>query len=300
MKTVSLGVALLLACVTAGSAGAAASASDMAVWHEFVDLLRAQPFPTERVRPYREELREPLLGFLGMMREQAEWEEWSREPDVFRAGDRVHFVLPLTFSGETASYCFSFTIQGDEWYFQHLEGIYLRLDELGPLPVSNFPDLPDATKAWMRAELDVSRDVWLYNTLVDEKGRESALDWFRDGAGYALAARSWVPFVSPERAFVLYLCWEQANLRGNALVLEVLGENEAQVRFTPMYLLLYEKTAHLSQQITFEDYLGLFEFRWRDRAANAGWGIEFSYAGAECVMRFHRAPTSGETQPTSN
>ena len=297
--SIVVGMALLLACAAAGPTGAAASAPDSATWHEFVDLLRSQPFPAERVRPYQEELREPVLGFLRMMREQADWGEWSREPDAFRVDDRIHFVLPLTFGGQTASYCFSFIVEDGEWYFQHVEGIFLRLDELGPLPVSEFPDLPDTTKAWMRAELEVSRDVWLYNMLAAEKGREAALGWFRDGAGYALAARSWVPFVSPERAFVLYLCWEQANLRGNTLVLEALEEDEALVRFTPMYLLLYEKTGHLRQQITFDDYLGLFEFRWRDRAASAGWSIEFSYDGPECVMRLHRAPKPPETAPTS-
>ena len=292
MRIVSLGVALLLACSGLGQADAAAPASDMAVWYEFVDLLRAQPFPTGRVRPYQEGLREPVLGFLKMMREQADWGEWISEPEAFRVDERIHYVLPLTFTGQRATYCFSFILEDGEWYFQHLEGIFLRLDELGPLPASEFPDLPEATKSWMRAELEVSREVWLYNMLAGEKGRDAALDWFRDGAGYALAARSWVPFVSPERAFVLYLCWEQANLRGNALVLEALTDNEAVVRFTPMYLLLYEKTGHLRQQITFDEYISLFEFRWRDRATSAGWDIEFSYEGPECVMRLHIAPTS--------
>jgi len=264
----------------------------MAVWHEFVVLLRAEPFPTERVRPYLEGLREAVLGFLTMMREMADWGEWTSEPEAFRVDDRIHYVLPLTFAGQRATYCFSFVVEDGEWYFQHLEAIFLRLHELGPLPVSEFPDLPEATKAWMRAEIEVSREVWLYNMLVGEKGRDAALDWFRDGAGYALAARSWVPFVSPDRAFVLYLCWEQANLRGNALVLEVLTDNEAVVRFTPMHLLLYEKTGHLRQQITLDEYVSLFEFRWRDRAISAGWNIEFSYEGPVCVMRLHILPTS--------
>lgn len=78
-----------------------------------------------------------------------------------------------------------------------------------------FPRGASGTPAYVspaNEELQVSRDVWLLNALAAEKGRDSALDWFKDGAGYALAARVWVPFVSPSRAFVLYLCWEQANL----------------------------------------------------------------------------------------
>ncbi|MFC1888616.1 hypothetical protein ACFL4G_02555 [Thermodesulfobacteriota bacterium] len=300
MRVVGLGVALLLGCAVAGSAGAAASAPDLAAWHQFVDVLRSQPFPTERVRPYEESLREPLLGFLEVMRERANWEEWTKDPEVFRIDDRIHFLLPLTFDGQASTYCLSFIMEEGKWYFQHLEAIFLRLDALGALPVSGFPDLPEPTKAWMRAEIEVSRDVWLYNTLAAEKGRVAALNWFRDGAGYALAARSWVPFVSPEQAFVLYACWEQANLRGNALVLETLADNEAVIRFTPMFLLLYKKTAHLRQQIAYEDYVDLFEFRWRDRAASAGWDVEFHYDASECVMRFHRILEVGKSRPTSN
>jgi hypothetical protein len=299
VRAVCLCAGFILASLAPPPAAAPVPAADTATWHEFVELLKSQPFPAERIKPYQEGLREPLLGFLETMRHQADWEEWRSEPDAFRVDDRVHFVLPLTFGGQTATYCFSFIVEGGAWYFQHLEGISLRLDELGPPPTSAFPDLPEPTKAWMRAELEVSREIWLYNTLAGEKGRESARDWFRDGPGYALAARSWVPFVRPERAFVLYLCWEQANLRGNALVLEELTEDEALIRFTPIYLLLYEKTAHLRQQIAFEEYRDLFEFKWRDRAASAGWDVEFSYDGAECLMRFHRASQPEDAAPAS-
>jgi len=97
-----------------------------------------------------------------------------------------------------------------------------------------------------------------------------------------------VPFVAPERAFVLYLCWEQANLRGNDVTLERLDDTEAVVRMRPMYFLLYDRTAHLKQQIPFEDYRRLFEHRWEDRATSAGWQIEFSYEGEECVFHLRR------------
>ncbi|UCF06032.1 MAG: hypothetical protein JSV33_03095 [bacterium] len=297
MKIIVLATAILFASVGIGIGSNTDSQADVAVWQEFVNLLKTRPFPSERVRPYREELRKSVLGFLELMREQADWEEWTVEPAAFRVGDQLHFLLPLTFGEHTVDYSFSFLVEGDEWFFQHFEAIALRMDQLGPVPVSEFPDLPDDTKAWMRAEIAVSRDVWLYNALAAEKDRDVALDWFRDGAGYALAARAWVPFVSPERAFVLYLCWEQANLRGNILTLERLEDEEAVVRFIPMYFLLYKNTGHLKQQISFEDYRRLFEFRWRDRATNAGWKIDFSYEGDECVLHLHRERKVDENAP---
>lgn len=300
MKVVFIATAVLLGSASTGVAGKTDAQSEVAVWQEFVDLLKSGSFPAERVRPYQESLREPLLGFLKLMREQANWEEWNTEPDVFRVGDQLHFLLPLTSGEDTTTYSFSFLVEGDEWFFQHLESIALRMDQLGPLPVSEFPDLPDATKARIRAELEVSRDVWLYNALVAEKGRDAALDWFRDGAGYALAARSWVPFVSPEQAFVLYLCWEQAKLRGNKLTLERLGDEEAVVRFTPMYFMLYEMTGHLRQQIPLEEYRRLFEFKWRDRATNAGWSVDFSYDSDECVLHFRRLQEAEESAPKAD
>lgn len=299
MRRVWLRAALLLICAIGAAAAETHPSADVEIWSEFVDLLRSAPFPGDRLRPYHEALREPMLGFLDAMREAADWEEWGAEPQAFRVDDRVHFLIPLTYDGGRATYCFSFLAEGGEWYFQHLESISLRLDALGELPVSEFPDLPEPTKAWMRAEIDVSREVWLYNMLAGEKGRDAALEWFRDGAGYALAARSWIPFASPERAFVLYACWEQANLRGNALVLEKLGDDEAVIRLTPLFLVLYEKTAHLRQQIAYDDYVRLFEFRWRDRAASAGWDVEFLYDDDECVMQLRRAPSTGAGRSTS-
>jgi hypothetical protein len=169
-----------------------------------------------------------------------------------------------------------------------LESIVLRLDQLGPLPATRFPDLPEPDKTWIREEIQVSRDVWLFNALAAEKGRDSALAGFRDGAGYALAARAWVPFVDPARAFILYLCWEQTNLRGSEVSSERLDDDQAVVRLRPLYLVLYERAAHLKQQIQPQDYRQLFAFRWQDRAANAGWNLLVSYEGDQAVLQFSK------------
>ena len=285
---------ILVACSTGPRAGAdspvqAPLGDRLHVWPEFVDLLRTGPFPRDKVAPYREELRAPMLGFLSTMSGKADWGEWRRDPEVFRVEDQVHFLVPLTFDGHKQTYCFSFVMKNGAWFFQHLEAISIRLDQIGPLPSTRFPDLDAAEKAWIREEVEVSRDVWMFNTLRVEKGRDAALVWFKDGAGYALAARALVPFVRPSKAFILYLCWEQANLRGNDVVLERLDEEEGVVRMKPLYFALYERTAHLKQQIGLDDYRALFESRWQDRATSAGWKLAISYAEDECLFRFSRS-----------
>lgn len=286
---------LAAACVPARTAQAQVAltprdSADLRVWREFVAVLQAGPLPDERLSPYLENLRNPLRGFLATMRASANWSEWHRTPQQFRVGKQLHFLAPLTFDGQTATYCFSFLTDSGGWKFQHLEAITIRLDQLGPLPVTRFPDLPERDKFWMREELDIGKDAQWLRTLTAEKGQATALTWFADGAGYALAARAWVPFVSPDRAFILYLCWEQARLHGTEVTLQTLDPGEAVVRLRTIYFLLYAQSAHLKQQIPLADYRRLFEYRWQDRARNAGWSLAISYDGDDAILRFVKPP----------
>ena len=291
MKTTHLTLVMvgLLACARSSAPSTPTPTPDIAVWREFVSLLRAAPFPPERIQPLQEPLREANLRVLALMRSQAHWSEWTGTPEVLRNDGRIHYLLPLTFGDTRATYSFSFVLDGDRWFLQHIEGIQLRLDRVGEPPVSVFPDLPEETKAWMRAEANASRDVYLYTMLAKEKGSAAALQWFLDGAGYALAARAWVPFVSPRRAFILYACWEQANLHGNTVTLESLTDDGAVIRLTSLWFKLYEVSGHLRQQITFEDYQRIFQARWQDRASHAGWNLDITYSGADVRLHFRRA-----------
>jgi len=286
--------ALILAACAAGCGGAgrhARARAELQPWSEFVTLLRAGPLPADRMKPFMESLRAPLQGFLATMSRKADWSEWRREPEVFRVGDEVHYILPLTYDGQRKTFCFSFLVENGHWYFEHFESITIRMDRLGPLPARSFPDLPEKDKVWMREEWEVSREIGFYNALAAAKSQTAALAWFNDGAGYALTARAWVPFVSTARAFVLYLCWEQANLRGGDVVLERLDDTLAVVRLRPLYLQLYEQTGHLKQQIGADAYRVLFETRWRDRASAAGWHLDLVCRAGDCVFRFTRAAT---------
>lgn len=272
---------------------------NLEIWDAFIQLLQSNSFPRERIRPLHPSLLEPIAGFLDVIRENTDWEEWRVRPEFIRNGNRQLFILPLTFDGESASYCFSFIEIDSVWYFQHLEAITLRLDQLDTLPVSEFPDLPESTKAWMREEIKVSREVWMYTRLLEEQGREEARSWFLDGAGYSVAAQSWVPYFPLSKAFILYLCWEQSNLRGNQVTLEQLDEDEAHVRIDAIYLKLYQQTAHLQTQISFAEYLAFYESIWHDRALRAGWSVDFRYDGSICHLHFQRGP-GVENQPSNN
>jgi len=165
------------------------------------------------------------------------------------------------------------------------------MDKIGALPTSTFPDVPEETKAHIREETRWSREARVFNLLAKEKGKDFAFDFFKDGNGYFLAAKVWVPFVEPSRAFILYLCWEQANLIGNEVILENLEDQKARVRLKTHFFHLYKVTAHLHQQISFDDYRRIFETIWLDRARAAGWElrveyIDKDYPAAECVLYF--------------
>jgi len=284
---------IALGAVSAGPALPRPAVDDLDVWKEFVAAMKTGGLPSEKVRPYYEELRAPILGWLKEMSQKAVWAEWDKRPEVHRVGEHVHFLIPLTFDGRTVSYCLTFLVEDGAWYFRHLEAINIRLDKTGPLPASTFPDVDEATKAHIREEARWSREVRVFNELAALKGKTYAFDFFKDGNGYFLAAKTWVPFVEPRKAFILYACWEQANLRGNAVTLEALDDAAAVVRMSTYFFGLYKASAHLRQQIPFEDYARIFETIWKDRARAAGWALEIEYKNegfraSECVLRFKR------------
>jgi hypothetical protein len=288
-------IIVLLYVMAALPAQGAALQDDLAIWKEFVAAMKKDVIASERIRPYYEELREPILGFLEEMRQKAAWAEWDKEPEIHRVGDHVHFLIPLTFDGRAGNYCFTFFDDGRTWFFRHMEAINIRLDKTGPLPTSVFPDVDEEAKAHIREETRWSREIRLFNLLSDLKGKDFAFGFFKDGDGYFLAAKTWVPFIEPQKSFILYACWEQGNLRGNQVTLEKLEDGEALIRMSTYYFALYKATAHLRQWISFEDYAKIFETIWQDRARAAGWilDIEYSdegYRASECVLRFKRGP----------
>jgi cyclic lactone autoinducer peptide len=263
-------------------------AEALRIWDSFVTLLQTGQIAAIPIHPYIPALLEPLQGFLQNRYQDADWREWKIQPEVRWVKDQIHFLLDLTLHNERDRYCFSFLLEDGQWYFQHVEGITLCLDRLDPLPTSRFPEVSETKKACIREEIRVTEMVRLYNWLIQEKGRDFAYQWFRDGEGYVLAAKTWVPFVPAHRAFILYLCWEQSCLRGSAVTLLELDDQAARVAIIPIDFLLYQQTGHLKQQIAFQEYRCLFEAIWTDRARKASWKVAFAYKNERCMMYFYR------------
>jgi hypothetical protein len=268
---------------------------DLAAWTEFVAAVKDGRMTPDMVRPYEGVSKDALLQQLGRFKgwhdQLGSWKEWEN-PEVHSVGNLTHYIVTFTWGGQTKSdFCFTLAREGGRWRYVHVENIFIRLDRVTDLPASDFPDLPEGTKASQREEIYWSQMVYFQSVLAREKGKDFFLNLLKDGAGYFLAAKTWVPFVTPERAFILYLCWEQSRLRGNAVTLEALSDRETIVRISPRFFALYKQAGHLKSQIAFEDYRLIFETIWKDRAAAAGWDLRIDYGDPEClscVLRFKR------------
>ena len=288
-RVITLLIAVCLLVLTASNL--ADAQDELKIWKEFVTALMNDEMTLERIRPFASTPKETVMGWLNSIKEKASLKELEAEPEYFRVDDKVHFIIQMTYGARKVDYCFTFLTEGDKWYFHRLEAIFIRLDKTPSPPTSEFPDVPEEKKAWDREEWRVSKQVRLFNFLSEEKGKDFAFKWFRDGGGYFVASKARVPFVTPKKAFILYLCWEQANLRGNNVMLEKLNDDEALVRMELIYFALYKAAAHLKEQISYEDYRQIFETIWQNRAEKAGWKLkityeEEAYKGEKCLFHF--------------
>jgi len=268
----------------------------LTIWSEFVRLVRTDGLTLDRIRPVAPMTAESQLALLKDFAKGTDWREWEATPEVVRHGNLLTFVATLGRSRNSPwAYTFNFEIDNGRWYYRFLEGIVIRLDKLPSLPVdaSGLADLPEDRKAWMREETYWSEQVRLFNFLTREKGKDLAFRWVGEGigngAGYVLAASVWIPFYPPRQAFILFLCWEQAKLHGNNVTLEKLDDDQAVVRLEDLqYFALYQRASHLKQQISFEDYIRIFETIWQERARAAGWKLMVDGQGRRIFLRFSK------------
>ena len=286
-------ILMAIAMTVTVSAGNGTQQGDLAIWQEFVRLLKTDTLTVDRVRSIHPLTPAFQLAALRSYTKDAVWEEWEQAPEIVRNGNLVTFIITLGRARNSPwVYTFNFIVEGDRWYFRFLEGIHLRLDKLPapPTPGAAFPDVPDQQKTWMRQETYWSQMVRWHNVMVGLKGKAYALDMYRDGAGYALAATTWVPFYPTPRAFILYLCWDLARIQGDTVTLERLADDQAAVRIdNSVYFSLYLQTSHLKSQISLEDYSAIFETIWQDRARAAGWTLTIDRQGRQVYLRFSRS-----------
>jgi hypothetical protein len=279
---------ILIAFLHFGGFFLAAQENDLKIWKEFVTLLENKQMSVEKIKG-EYVANEQLLEWIEAIKGRNTFEDMISNPEIFRVESKVHFLKSLNEKNTKVDYLFSFIIEEDQWYFHHLEAIFIRLDKIGTLPTTEFPDLTENQKIWARNEIRVSKMIQLWTFLKKWKGEENAFHYFKDGPGFFVGAKTWVPFVPPSRAFILYLCWYQCNLYGNRLALVKLEDNEAVVEMQPLYFLLYRRASHIKPQISFEDYRKLFETIWIDRAKTAGWNLTIDYKKDDvCTFTFTR------------
>jgi hypothetical protein len=261
---------------------------EMAYWREFVAKLKQGEITEEDIRPHEFVSKESQMRVLRAFRSSAVWEEWEAEPEIIRYQNVINYIIPLKGTRGTRAipYSFMLILEEGRWFYRHVETIFIRLDKLLPLPASSFPDISEEQKQWAREEIIWSERVRVFNLITRLKDRATAFGFFLDGAGYFLGAKTWVPFVPPRRALILYLCWEQANLRGSRVILERLTDEEAVVKLDPLPYRIFRAATHLREQIDFKDFRNLYESIWKNRAETAGWDLEISLRGQWIILHF--------------
>jgi len=281
-------IMMLFALVFVQARGSTQDRTD--IWKDFVDTLMNNRMTLDRIRPVAGASKETQMGYLNKIKEKASLKELRIEPKQYRVGNLVHFIVPLSYEAPQIDYVFSFVLEDDTWYFYSLEAMFIRLDKIGSLPTSVFPDISEKQKAIHREEIRTRDLVYQFNFFSKEKGRDFALNWFKDGHGYVSSAKIRVPFLPPQRAFILFLCWDEANLVGDNVTLIKLTDDEAVVRLETIYFFLYTASSHLKDQIVYEDYRRIFESIWQDRAEKAGWKLDIKYEGEYpgqiCIFHF--------------
>lgn len=194
--------------------------------------------------------------------------------------EKVIFTLK---SSEKDEIRLDFLVRDNRWYFYMIDGLTIPIKKLPELPLSEFSAYPFTDR--MRREDVITKQVYFYLKLKEEKSQEEALSWFRNGAGYKLNIEAWMPYFSIRKSFVLFTAWRENQYWGQEMVVEALSENHGVLLFkNHEYLMLYDVAGHLKPRINLQEYKTLFEDKWRDRANAVGWNIKFNYDNYDTRM----------------
>src|SRR5690554_5928599 len=95
-----------------------------AIWREFLELVSADRVDRGKIRPHDGIPVEPLLIFIkNRGRELAAGAE-AVLSQIFYVDDKIHCLACIN----GVDYCFSILVENGNWYFHHVECIYVRLD----------------------------------------------------------------------------------------------------------------------------------------------------------------------------
>lgn len=184
--------------------------------------------------------------------------------DIYEGADRVSVVLHCA----DDDYRFDVLPDGTLWKLAFVECITLPVYDLNIFPYTEFAPLD-------KKELHIRR--------------EKALACVSDGKGEYICARSWVPFYSDGLSYIAYSAWYECRINGENVEIREFQENKCEVViYNHIWRSMYFTTGHLRAVIAYSEYMELFEYIWKDRAASAGWKISFVYTDESTVLVFNR------------
>ena len=258
---------------------------DNRLWLWIVGKFAQHDWHMEDMHPLMPGMEDMLLNILNRFSGSARLP--AHPGKVIHTGSVVHFLFTL--QGDDGQFCASVITEGDPHYFQHLESISIDFSNPPPIPCAGneLPSLSQQQLAWIREEVSMTDRVRLFNHLASTQSRQSALDWFKDGDGFFLAARAWIPYDEPRIAFLWYAAWSEYYLHGNPVLVQRVEPAGGSICFTdPLHWRLYRQTGHLKTQISEQDYEALFDAIWQDRARAAGWRLEIVRNAQSIELRF--------------
>lgn len=252
------------------------------IWREFQeklkhDTLTAADFTTE-MRVFLQ----PLL--CGEHTAQRRQKYLDSSYDIYEGVDRISVVSHCA----DDDYRFDFLSNGTSWQLAFIECITLPVSDMNVFPYSEFRPL-DKKELWIRREKEISQQVYFYLKFRELVGKEKALACFHDGKGEFLCAKSWVPFYRDRLSYIAYCAWYESRINGENVVVKEFQESRCEVViYRHIWRSIYFITGHLKTVMEYSEYMELYEAIWKDRAASAGWNIEFAYTDEDTSLIFNR------------
>ena len=243
------------------------------IWTEFIEKLKKNQFDNSDC------IRHSKMNYAEVFKSRR-WQSLKNfitkqdNPEIEYGEEKIIFKLK---SGEKEELRLDFIVRDNRWYFYMLDGLTIPIKKIPALPFAEFSPYPEFENR-MRMKYHISKKVQFYLKLKQEKGKEEALSWFRDGEGYKLNIESWMPYFTLRKAFVVFTAWVENRYWGQKTVIEEFSESRSVLLFRDNEVfIIYDVTGHLQPRIGREEYRELFEDQWRNRAFHVGWNIQFEY-----------------------
>lgn len=255
--------------------------TDVMVWKEFQEKLEQDLITESDFTAEMGAYLQPLLCGEAAGPRRRKFLEAPYE--IYEGTERILVVLHCP----DDDYRFDFLFDGISWKLAFVECITLPVYDMDIFPYTEFAPL-GKKELHIRREKEITQYVYFYLKFKELVGREKALACFSDGKGEYICARSWVPFYSDRLSYIAYCAWYECRINGENVVIREFQENKSEVViYNHIWRQVYFTVGHLKPVIEFSDYMDLFEFVWKDRAASAGWKVRFVYTDEYTSLIFN-------------